>query len=238
MAWRVGYCALAALFALAAPWCGKASAATPSFDCVAAAAPIEILICGHDELVEADAALAETFRGLLGSLEGDAKATLLSDQRQWLKLRFATCGIQMSGKAQPADPEKAASCLAGLYKDRLAALKKRADTAAPTATVIPVEGQLPTALGLEQNALPATAEQHTILSVAQFGRYSVSVKSAQGVAVQLVDRMAGPGPIEGSAGESDGRVDAFLDRGQYKILLHASEQGSGDAALAVHPFAE
>ena len=30
----------------------------------------------------------------------------------------------------------------------------------------------------------------------------------------------------------------FLDRGHYKILLHANEQGSGDAALTVHRFAE
>src|SRR3954465_703746 len=79
MAWRGGLCALAALFALATPWCGKASAATPSFDCAAAAAPIEILICGHDELAKADAALAETFRGLIGSQQGDAKAALLAE---------------------------------------------------------------------------------------------------------------------------------------------------------------
>jgi uncharacterized protein YecT (DUF1311 family) len=238
MAWRVGFCALAALFALATPWCGKASAGTPSFDCAAAAAPIEILICGHAELAEADAALAETFRGAIGSLEGDEKAALLSEQRQWLKSRLATCGIETTGKTQPSDPDKAASCLAEIYRKRLADLKKRADTAAPTAIVVPVEGQLPTALGLDRSAVPATGDQHSILSVAQFGRYAVTVKSAQGVALQLVDRMAGPGEIKGSAGESDGRVDAFLDRGQYKILLHASEKGSGDAALAVHPFAE
>jgi uncharacterized protein YecT (DUF1311 family) len=236
MAWRGGLCALAVLIALAAPWCGKASAATPSFDCAAAAAPIEILICGHDELAEADAALAATFRGVIGSLAGDAKASLLTDQRQWLKSRLATCGIPAAGKAPPADPDKAASCLLGVYKERLADLKKRANTAAPS--LVPTESQLPTELGLDHNTLPATGDQHSILSVAQFGRYSVSVKSTQGVAQQLVDRMAGPGPVEGVAGESDGRVDAFLDRGQYKILLQASEQGSGDAALSVHPFAE
>ncbi|MDQ7246381.1 lysozyme inhibitor LprI family protein [Dongia sedimenti] len=229
---------MAALFALSAPWCGTASAATPSFDCAAAAAPIEILICGHDELATADAALADTFRDLLAGLEGEAKASLLAEQRQWLKARFATCGIPTAGKTLPTDADKAAACLIGVYKERLAGLKKRGEAGAPTKTVAPIEGQLPTALGLEQGTVPATGDQQTLLSVAAFGRYAVTVKSAQGVALQLVDRMAGPGPVEGVAGEKDGRVDAFLDRGVYKILLQADEQGSGEAALSVHPFAE
>jgi len=236
MAWRGGYWAVAALIALAGPWCGKASAATPSFDCAGAAAPVEILICSHDELAEADAALAKLYRGLQDRLQGAAKADLLSRQRAWLKSRLATCGVPASGKAQPAEPDRAAACLLSLYKERIADLTKLADASAPT--VAPVAGQLPTALGLDKNTLPATGDQQALLSVAQFGRYSVTVKSGQGVALQLIDRMAGPGPIEGVAGESDGRVDAFLDRGVYKILTQASEQGSGEAALTVHPFAE
>jgi hypothetical protein len=105
-------------------------------------------------------------------------------------------------------------------------------------TVAPVQESLPTALGLERSTLPASGEQSTLLSIAQFGRYSISVKSAQGIALQLIDRMTGPGAVEGSPGESDGRIDAFLDRGHYKILLHASRHGSGEAALSVRPFAE
>ena len=54
MAWRGGFGALAAV--LLALGQGTASAAQPSFDCAAAAAPVELLICGHDELAEADAA--------------------------------------------------------------------------------------------------------------------------------------------------------------------------------------
>jgi hypothetical protein len=94
------------------------------------------------------------------------------------------------------------------------------------------------ASALEPGSLPATGEQSALLSIAAFGRYSIEVKSAQGVGLQLVDRMTGPGEIQGGAGESDGRIDAFLDRGQYRILLHASDQGSGDAVLSLHPFAE
>ncbi len=102
----------------------------------------------------------------------------------------------------------------------------------------PIEEKLPTVLGLDRDTVPARGDQHSILSVAQFGRYSVSVKSNQGVALQLVDRMAGPGPIDGAPGVSDGRVDAFLDRGHYKIRLHADEQGTGEASIAVRGFDE
>jgi uncharacterized protein YecT (DUF1311 family) len=236
MAWRGGVWALAALFALAAPWRGPALAAAPSFDCTAAAAPVEILICGNDELGAADAGLALLYRRLQDVLDDKAKADLVAGQRQWLKARLATCGIPAAGKAAPAEVDRAAACLIGQYKERTDALTKLQEAANPI--VVPVEDGLPTALGLDRKTVPATGEQQSILSVAQFGRYSVTVKSAQGVALQLVDRKAGPGEIQGVAGESDGRIDAFLDRGLYKLVLHASEQGSGDAAITVHPYAE
>jgi len=236
MAWRGGVCALAALFALAAPWRGPALAAAPSFDCAAAAAPVEILICGNDELAAADAGLAALYRRLQDRLGDKAKADLLAEQRQWLKARLGTCGIPAAGKAAPAEVDKAAACLIGQYKVRADALAKLEEAANPT--VVPVADGLPTALGLDRKTVPAIGEQQSILSVAQFGRYSVTVKSAQGVALQLVDRKAGPGEIQGAAGEKDGRIDAFLDRGLYKVVLHASEQGSGEAAVTVHPYAE
>ncbi|GAB2176504.1 lysozyme inhibitor LprI family protein [Dongia sp. agr-C8] len=225
-----------ALIALATPWRGPALAATPSFDCAAAAAPVEILICGNDELAEADAGLAALYRRLQDLLDEKAKADLLAGQRQWLKTRLATCKIPATGKTPPAEADKAAACLIGQYKERTSALAKLEDAASPT--VVPVANALPTQLGLDRKTLPATGEQQSILSVAQFGRYAITVKSAQGVALQLVDRKAGPGEIRGVAGASDGRIDAFLDRGLYKILLHASEEGSGEAALTLHPYAE
>ena len=44
--------------------------------------------------------------------------------------------------------------------------------------------------GLDKDRLPATGRQSTVLSVSDFGRYAVTVKSPQGTALQLVDRMA------------------------------------------------
>lgn len=91
---------------------------------------------------------------------------------------------------------------------------------------------------LSRTTLPARGAQEAILTVNRFGRYAVTVKSEQGVALQLVDRMAGPGPVAGRGGEQDGRLDVFLDRGQYKILAQADPKGSGTMALAARDFTE
>lgn len=87
-------------------------------------------------------------------------------------------------------------------------------------------------------AVLARGDQAALLTLKAFGRYSVTVTSSQGVALQPVDRMSGAGQASGEAGKQDGRLDLFLDRGEYKILTHASMQGKGQAKLSVHPFRE
>ncbi len=91
---------------------------------------------------------------------------------------------------------------------------------------------------LSQTTVPATGTHDVLLTVATFGRYAVIASSAQGVALQLVDRMAGPGGIAGAPGQSDGRLDLFLDRGIYKIHVIADAHGSGAARLRVLTFQE
>ncbi len=86
--------------------------------------------------------------------------------------------------------------------------------------------------------LPAIGKQSTLLNVGEFGRYTVLAESPQGTALQLIDRMAGPGEIAGIAGEQDGRLDLFLNRGDYKIITHAHEFGTGNIKLSVHSFTE
>ena len=91
---------------------------------------------------------------------------------------------------------------------------------------------------LEKDTLSATGIQKTLLNVTRFGRYSILATSKQGTALQLVDRMAGPGEIDGSAGEQDGRLDAFLERGQYLIVTHGHKRASGNVNLELRPFVE
>lgn len=86
--------------------------------------------------------------------------------------------------------------------------------------------------------LTARGNQSALLTLKAFGRYAITVNSSQGVALQSVDRMAGAGLIVGEPGKQDGRLDLFLDRGEYKILTYASPKGTGQATLNVHPFRE
>jgi hypothetical protein len=86
--------------------------------------------------------------------------------------------------------------------------------------------------------VPAVGRQEAILTTAGFGRYAITAASPQGTALQLIDRMSGPGEVAGVAGERNGRLDVFLDRGEYKVLALSHERGSGKATLAVHAFSE
>lgn len=91
---------------------------------------------------------------------------------------------------------------------------------------------------LEATVVPSAGRQATLLSISRFGRYAIRVKSAQGVALQLIDRMAGPGAIAGAAGATDGRVDVLLERGDYRVITHGHARAKGEARLEVLPFAE
>lgn len=93
-------------------------------------------------------------------------------------------------------------------------------------------------VSLDRDRLAAAGRQAAVLTVAEAGRFAVIATSAQGVALQVVDRMAGPGEIAGAAGERDGRVDLLLDRGSYRIATSGPEKGAGEVRLAVLPFRE
>ncbi len=91
---------------------------------------------------------------------------------------------------------------------------------------------------LSPTTVSARGKQSALLTLKAFGRYSVTVSSSQGVALQALDRMSGAGAIAGVAGKQDGRLDLFLDRGECKILTLASAKGSGEAKLSAHAFRE
>lgn len=107
----------------------------------------------------------------------------------------------------------------------------------PCRAAAPAEVPVPAA-SLDRTTVPARGKQSATLTVNAFGRYAVTATSAQGVAVQAVDRMAGAGAVAGEAGKQDGRLDLFLDRGEQKIVTYAAERGSGQAKLGAHAFRE
>ena len=89
---------------------------------------------------------------------------------------------------------------------------------------------------LSRAEVPAAGRQVAILTVARFGRYSVRAASRQGTAVRVVDRMAGELGAAGEAGHENGRLDLFLDRGDYQVVAESHERGEGTAKLSVEPF--
>jgi hypothetical protein len=87
-------------------------------------------------------------------------------------------------------------------------------------------------------AFPAAGKHRKVINIATFGRYSVQVKSAQGAALQLVDRARGPGAVAGVAGNADGRVDDFFDRGEVLALVTGLEKATGQLQVSAHSFTE
>src|SRR5436190_6816726 len=91
---------------------------------------------------------------------------------------------------------------------------------------------------LDRETLPARGREVVGLTVEKFGRVAVVARSSQGVSLQLVDRVSGPGPVSGIPGESDGRVEGFLDHGEYRVIMRGHEKGQGDARIEARTFKE
>jgi len=70
---------------------------------------------------------------------------------------------------------------------------------------------------LSRSSVSASADGEAMLTVDSPGRFSIRAQSRTGVALQLVDMIAGPGELAGEAGVRDGRLDVLLDKGTYKI---------------------
>lgn len=204
-----------------------AEAGAPSFNCALASAPVEKLICADDSLADLDAALGRAYQARRLALAEAQRPALITGQREWLKDRQSQCRLAAQGPLDLATSGPATACLAKLYRARVEQLAALGTSAA---AVEP--------LGFAASRLPAAGRQETILTVPRFGRYTLTVTSDQGSALQLIDRLGGPGDIVGEAGGQNGRLDLFLERGSYKVVVLSDPRGSGEAALAVRGFTE
>jgi hypothetical protein len=81
------------------------SPARPSFDCAEAGTTVERTICGNPQLARLDADLARTYQGWRSRLNAEGRATLLDEQRAWLRTRDR-CGEDVG-------------CLVSAYEVRL-----------------------------------------------------------------------------------------------------------------------
>jgi len=84
---------------------------------------------------------------------------------------------------------------------------------------------------------PLAPEQtFVILQIEQPGRYAIQASSAQGTAIQLVDKLKGPRQIAGESGQKDGRVDAFLEAGLYKVNVFQASRVHEAGKLSLFAF--
>jgi hypothetical protein len=93
-------------------------------------------------------------------------------------------------------------------------------------------------VALERASLAAAGRQATVLRVARFGRVAIVARSGQGASLEVVDRMAGSLGSDGAAGERDGRLDLFLERGEYRVVTASHAMASGSVALEARAFEE
>ncbi|MBK8174653.1 MAG: hypothetical protein IPK66_05030 [Rhodospirillales bacterium] len=100
-----------------------ARAQEASFDCLKAAAPIELLICSDPDLIVLDGSLGSAFEASQARLPAEKRAAALTEQRAWLAQRLTRCEIPSRGdEISPSLRWRAAPCLDELYRARLSAL--------------------------------------------------------------------------------------------------------------------
>ena len=241
-----GRCAVALALAIAL---APVAAAAQSFDCAKAREPVDRAICASQQLRQLDSDLAAAYAAAVKRDAAQADA-IRTAQRNWSRSRSACLS-----HAPTAD-----ACLAKSYTERLAALQAEqqpapqppATTAAtPTpsavqtavaaafATAQPAAGlpDIPAgAATLERSQFPTAGETDVLLHVTTAGRFAIVASSPTGTALQLVDMLTGPGEREGWPGKQDGRIDALLDTGTYKLRAFGAKDATGDTRLSVAAF--
>lgn len=124
-------------FLVAAAAAAALQAPRPSFDCSAAATPVEIDICREPKLAAADSLMGRLFGEARVSAFGEGPSGELAVQRRWLGSRSAAC--------RKPEREERVECLLRLYKARnrdlaVAALFRQPSIALPALYELDPEG--------------------------------------------------------------------------------------------------
>jgi len=83
----------------------------------------------------------------------------------------------------------------------------------------------------------ARGRREHLIRADEWGRYAVEAKSSEGVGVEVVDKLRGViASCEADVGR-DGRLDLFLEAGEYKIFTEGPRNAEGNVRLEVTKFA-
>ena len=96
----------------------------------------------------------------------------------------------------------------------------------------------PSSISITPSELAADRDGASLIAVPAPGRYAIRAKSPSGARIELVDMIAGPLDSSGAPGLRDGRIDALLDKGVYKLRVFGVKGASGKAALYAQAFVE
>ncbi len=180
--------------------------------------------------------------GCLTAAKPPAPATI--DPTQCLITAYTNRLAALAPTATPATATPAAPA-AAITAQQPPPAAKPADQSAPAQASPPfaeirlATGVPPTPPGsatMERGRFPTAGETDVLLHVTAPGRFAIRAESPTGTALQLVDMLSGPGEQAGWAGKQDGRIDALLDVGTYKVRAFGDPAATGDTALSVTAF--
>jgi uncharacterized protein len=213
-----------------------------SFDCGKAHDAVDLAICASPRLSQLDSDLAKAYAAALARDPTQAGAARQA-QRDWIRSRIACLSAKPAAQAD--------ACLAVSYAARLAALTPRqpitATAPVPTAPATSVFAAPRQATGLPETStaaatldrgqFPTAGETDTLLHVTTPGHFALRAQSPTGTALQLVDMLTGPGDRAGWPGKANGRIDALLEVGTYKLRAFGDPAATGDTTLSATGFA-
>jgi uncharacterized protein len=96
--------------------------ASPSFDCHAPSAPVEIVICNDEEVGDLDGKMADLYQHLMDDGSDTERGALREEQVYWLARRTQTCHLRRSNELTVENALHARTCLVAMYKARVARL--------------------------------------------------------------------------------------------------------------------
>ncbi len=235
--------------------------------CAQARHPLDVQICATPSLLVLDRNLATAYAAALARDPAQAEA-LRQAQRDWLADRDRGCTQPQAAAAclrsaylariaalsatttppvpaaRPAPPPAASTAApAAVPAGPAPAAPAPPPAAAPVAApppAPPANAAIPASpqASLSLDRFPTAGQHDVLLRIAQSGRYSIRAASETGTALQLVDMLAGPGEVAGAAGAQDGRIDALLEAGIYKLRAFGDAAARGETRLLVAEFQE
>jgi uncharacterized protein YecT (DUF1311 family) len=94
----------------------------PSVDCNKPKEPIENLLCADADLAEWDGRLGQIYQRKLSGLSLNDQTVLRQRQRDWFKIRDATCNVPKTGNWNAGDLAPAKPCILQMMKQRVSEL--------------------------------------------------------------------------------------------------------------------